>query len=72
MAIAVLYNRGIIRYCTLYRTSIQLEEYTVSSKPAFIPVNYIQVGPPGHFTHVSITTPVVSALKNYYCVDRAF
>jgi hypothetical protein len=26
----------------------------------------IQVGPPGYFTNVSITTPIVSALKNYY------
>jgi hypothetical protein len=25
-----------------------------------------QVGPPGCFTHVSITTPIVFALKNYY------
>jgi hypothetical protein len=30
------------------------------------PVNKIQVGPPGYFIHVSITTPAVSALKNYY------
>jgi hypothetical protein len=27
---------------------------------------FIQVGPPGYFTHISITTPVVSALKNYF------
>jgi hypothetical protein len=25
-----------------------------------------QVGPPGHSTHISITTPIVFALKNYY------
>ena len=30
------------------------------------PVPLIQVGPPGSFVHVSITTPIVSALKNYY------
>jgi hypothetical protein len=29
-------------------------------------VALIQVRPPGHFAHVSITTPVVSAWKNYY------
>ena len=31
-----------------------------------ISVPFIQGGPPGYFTHVSITTPIVSALKNYY------
>ena len=29
-------------------------------------VAVIKVGPRGHFKHISITTPVVSALKNYY------
>jgi hypothetical protein len=29
-------------------------------------VTAIRVRPPGYFTHVSITTPVVSASKNYY------
>jgi hypothetical protein len=29
-------------------------------------VPLIQVAPPGYFVHVSVTTPVVSALKNYY------
>jgi hypothetical protein len=28
-------------------------------------VALIQARPPGHFKHVSITTPIVSALKNY-------
>jgi hypothetical protein len=27
---------------------------------------FIRVGPPGYFTHITITTPIVSALKNYY------
>ena len=31
-----------------------------------ISVTVIRVGPPGYFTHVSTTTPIVSALKNYY------
>jgi hypothetical protein len=31
-----------------------------------ISVPLIQVGPPGYFIHVPITTPIVSALKNYY------
>jgi hypothetical protein len=31
-----------------------------------ISVTFIQGGPPGYFTHISITTPIVSALKNYY------
>jgi hypothetical protein len=30
-----------------------------------ISVAVIQVRPPGYFTHISITTPIVSALKNY-------
>ena len=29
-------------------------------------VTVIRFRPPGYFAHVSITTPVVSALKNYY------
>jgi hypothetical protein len=28
-------------------------------------VPVFQVGPPGYFIHVSITTPIVTALKNY-------
>jgi hypothetical protein len=32
----------------------------------YISVTVIRVGPPGHFTHISITTPIVPALKNYY------
>jgi hypothetical protein len=31
-----------------------------------MPVALIQVGPQGHFTYIYITTPVVSALKNYH------
>jgi hypothetical protein len=31
-----------------------------------ISVALIQGQPPGHFTHIPITTLVVSALKNYY------
>ncbi len=29
-------------------------------------MNLIQVRPPDYFTHISITAPIVSALKNYY------
>jgi hypothetical protein len=32
----------------------------------YISAPLFQVGPPGCFVHVSITTPVVSAFKNYY------
>jgi hypothetical protein len=32
----------------------------------FISVPLFQVGPPGYFTHNSITTPIATALKNYY------
>jgi hypothetical protein len=32
----------------------------------YISVSFIQVTPLGYFAHVSITTPIVSALKNYY------
>jgi hypothetical protein len=34
--------------------------------PASMSVDLIQVGPLGYFIHDSITTPVVSASKNYY------
>jgi hypothetical protein len=33
---------------------------------AYISAPLIRVGPPGFFTHISITTPIVSAFKNYY------
>jgi hypothetical protein len=29
-------------------------------------VNKIQFGPPGYFAHIYVTTPIVSASKNYY------
>ena len=32
----------------------------------YMSVPLIRVGPPVYFIHISITTPVVSALKNYY------
>ena len=32
----------------------------------YISATVIQVGPPGYFIHISITKPIVSALKNYY------
>ena len=32
----------------------------------YIYQSLFQVGPPGHFKHISITTPTVTALKNYY------
>jgi hypothetical protein len=31
----------------------------------YVSVNLIQLGPLRYFIHISITTPVVSALKNY-------
>jgi hypothetical protein len=31
-----------------------------------MPVTPIRFGPRGYFTQISITTPIVSALKNYY------
>jgi hypothetical protein len=39
---------------------------TTRMKVTDMPVAVIQVRPPGYFIHVSITTPIVSALKNYY------
>jgi hypothetical protein len=36
------------------------------AKRKTLSVTVIQGGPPGYFTHISITTPVVSALKNFY------
>jgi hypothetical protein len=32
-------------------------------------VTLIRVGPPGHFIHVSLTTPIVSALKKQLCLE---
>jgi hypothetical protein len=29
----------------------------------------VQVGPLGYFVNISITTPIASALKNYYKID---
>jgi hypothetical protein len=34
--------------------------------PHHTSVAVFQGKPPGYFTHISITTPIVSALKNYY------
>ena len=39
---------------------------TIVNTRAIISVAVIQVRPPGYFIHISITTPIVSALKNYY------
>jgi hypothetical protein len=44
----------------------RLDGITVCIILLCISVPLIRVGPPGHFTHISITTPIVSALKNYY------
>jgi hypothetical protein len=38
----------------------------VSGLEYYISAPLIRVGPPGYFTHIPITTPIVSALKNYY------
>jgi hypothetical protein len=32
----------------------------------YLSVPVIRVGPPGYFIHISIATPIVPALKNYY------
>jgi hypothetical protein len=43
-----------------YRASVLgAVEYIIS-------VTLIRVGPPGCFIHIPITTPIASALKNYY------
>jgi hypothetical protein len=53
--------------CILERCScVSLMNPANATKPCWKSVTVIQVRPPGHFTHVSITTPIVSALKNYY------
>ena len=64
--IHVTRNSLFIRVITRYT---QILVYTCEcSKPLLrcIPVTVIQGGPPGYFIHISITTPIVSALKNYY------
>ena len=38
----------------------------------YMSVSLIQVSPLGYFTRISITTQIVSAMKNCYCIDRAF
>jgi hypothetical protein len=52
--------------------SMSSRDNYVSSGLVLTPAPFFQAGPPGYFIHVSITTPVVSALKNYYTVSRAF
>ena len=48
--------------CTNFRVKV-----CVGPAHASLSVPLIQVRPPGHFTHIiPITTPIVSALKNYY------
>jgi hypothetical protein len=37
-----------------------------TATPTGTSVTLIHFRPPSYFTHVSITTPIVSALKNYY------
>ena len=63
--IHVTRNSLFIRVITRYT---QILVYTCECKPLLrcIPVTVIQGGPPGYFTHISITTPIVSASKNYY------
>jgi hypothetical protein len=44
---------------------VQCDTYEIEMWP-FISVAFIQVTPLVYFTHISITTPIASALKNYY------
>jgi hypothetical protein len=54
MYIYIIYTHILyILYCIYY-----IYIYIYISVPLF------QVGPPGYFTHFSITTPIASALKN--------
>ena len=39
-----------------------MQEFALYQSPSF----KFKSDPPGHFTHISITTPIASALKNYY------
>jgi hypothetical protein len=55
-------SRSIIRYQYIYIYTVYIYIYIY----IYISAPLIQVAPPGYFTHISITTPIVSALKNYY------
>jgi hypothetical protein len=55
MAGATRHVYEAVLYCTVLYTV-----YYNTSVPLF------QVRPPGYFTHISISTPIVTALKNYY------
>jgi hypothetical protein len=39
---------------------------------AYISVAFIQVGPPGHFTHIFITTSVISALNRLSRISNGY
>jgi hypothetical protein len=60
------YNKHTAFYNTVGKTLCYQVPCAISINTALISVPLIRVGPPGHFIHISITTPVVSALKNYY------
>jgi hypothetical protein len=53
-----IYGAGIFAELD-YGCALYLQETSTS-------VTQMGFGPPGYFTHISITTPIVSALKNYY------
>jgi hypothetical protein len=55
----------------LISTALNIHSYStllLASEAAtvWISMAVIRVRPPGYFTHVSITMPIPSALKNYY------
>jgi hypothetical protein len=54
----------IADYCS--PVGAEMPEDDMQSLKMSVPL--IQVGPPGYFVHIhiAITTPIVSALKNYY------
>jgi hypothetical protein len=42
------------------------KNFCLGARTGSTSVNLIQVTPLGYFIHISITTPIVPALKNYY------
>jgi hypothetical protein len=54
-------------HCTIL--TVALSSYGAISELAMSSVTLIQGGPSGHCVHISISTPVVPALKNYLCLE---
>jgi hypothetical protein len=60
----------VIEICIKYPRGPTLKNATDVLEGDIASATVIRVGLPGHFTHISVTTPIVSASKNYSEVKR--